>query len=353
MPIPKRWLTAIAMLGALFYGSQNYSIEGFNNLRIRPKGTSASNPTSINAESGLSIADRLSLLASPQSNSAPLIPHFTSLAASSDAAVPTLRIASFNLHLFGAAKISKPHVMEALVKIVRRFDVIAIQEVNGREQDLLPILIQRINQSGRKFDYLIGPRVGQGDFKIQLGFLFDTEKVETDRYQLYTVDDPMDLVSFEPLVGWFRTKEINPDEAFTFSAVNIHIDPNRIKDETRILPELLTSIQRDGRGEDDILLMGDFCTGDRQLDFMRNAGMAFALEGVPTTTRGDEMLDNILFPIHATEEYTGRSGVIDYLREMNLSIDEALEVSNHLPIWAEFFVLEGGQHGRVAKPSVH
>ena len=29
-------------------------------------------------------------------------------------------------------------------------------------------------------------------------------------------------------------------------------------------------------------------------------------------------------------------------------MDEALEVSDHLPVWAEFTIYEGGQAGRIA-----
>ena len=44
----------------------------------------------------------------------------------------------------------------------------------------------------------------------------------------------------------------------------------------------------------------------------------------------------------------GRTGVFDFMREYNLTIDEALKVSDHLPIWAEFSIYEGGEVGRVA-----
>jgi hypothetical protein len=34
--------------------------------------------------------------------------------------------------------------------------------------------------------------------------------------------------------------------------------------------------------------------------------------------------------------------------QFNLTVDEALEVSDHMPVWAEFNLHEGGQGGRVA-----
>jgi hypothetical protein len=36
------------------------------------------------------------------------------------------------------------------------------------------------------------------------------------------------------------------------------------------------------------------------------------------------------------------------MKEFNLSLEEALQVSDHFPVWAEFSVYEGGQPGRLA-----
>ncbi len=36
------------------------------------------------------------------------------------------------------------------------------------------------------------------------------------------------------------------------------------------------------------------------------------------------------------QEFTGRSGAVDFLRLMNMSIGEAEEISDRIPVWAEF-----------------
>jgi hypothetical protein len=59
------------------------------------------------------------------------------------------------------------------------------------------------------------------------------------------------------------------------------------------------------------------------------------------------LADNILFDRRATVEYTGRSGVLDMIRELDLTRQEALEVSEHLPVWAEFSSYENGQASHV------
>ncbi len=261
----------------------------------------------------------------------------------------TIRIASFNLQVFGSLKRSKPHVMAMVVQLIRPFDVVALQEIASNQDDLLPELCDRLNQSGRQFDYMIGPRVGRGTQRKQFAILFETSRIETDRYQLYTVDDPQDLVDCEPLVGWFRVKGFPPEQAFTFSLVNCQTEPHLAEQENRYLSDLIQAIEQDGRHEDDWILAGDFGASDTQLSHLAASGVRFALQGVPTNTRGSHMLDNLLFSNHATGEYTGRAGVVDFLRQHNLSIEQALEISDHLPVWAEFTSHEGGLPGRVAR----
>ena len=36
------------------------------------------------------------------------------------------------------------------------------------------------------------------------------------------------------------------------------------------------------------------------------------------------------------------------MKEFNLTLEDALSVSDHLPVWAEFNTYEGGQPGRLA-----
>ena len=260
----------------------------------------------------------------------------------------SIRVASFHVQALGAAKLAKPHVFEMLVRILRRFDVIALQGIQSNRDDIMPLLIERLNQSGRSYDYMVGPRVGRTAPLEQFAFVFDTHRLETDRYQLYSVDDPQDLIAREPLVGWFRTKGVPARDAFTFTLINVRIDPQFADQERQLLANLATAVQNDGRGEDDWIMLGDFVGGDAELFPMTKAGARMALIGVPTNVEGTYMLDEILFSGPATVEFNGKVGVYDFLRQYNLSLEQALEVSDHLPIWAEFSAVEGAEPGRIA-----
>jgi endonuclease/exonuclease/phosphatase family metal-dependent hydrolase len=253
-----------------------------------------------------------------------------------------IRIATFNMNAFGESKLQKSAVVESIAMLIRKFDVVAVQHIQSRQQNILPEFIDKVNVSDRRYEYCIGPRVGPEGNQQQFAFIFDSDRIETDRHMLYTVEDPQQILTFEPLVGWFRAKTVRASEAFTFSLVNIRIDPLQEARERQALPDLLRSVRQDGRLEDDIILAGDFGCSEKELGALRRSGVVFALEGTPTTVTGEAMLDNIIFPARATDEFTGRAGVVDFLRQNNLSIDQAFQISTHMPVWAEFTATEGG-----------
>lgn len=267
---------------------------------------------------------------------------------SSGAPVAPLRIASFNVCDLDAVKRERMLVKETLVRILSQFDLIALQEIRARQDNVLPELVAAINATGKQYDFLIGPRVGRGEFREQYAFVFDTNRIETDRFQLYTVDDPEDMLNYEPLVGWFRAKGLPAQTAFTFSLVSLRFDPDYIAQEANLVPDLLRSIAADGRGEDDIILAGDFGIDAARTLANQDAGIRAAIDGIATTTRGTHAQDNFLFSATATTEYSGRAGAFDFLRQFNMSLEQALEVSDHLPVWIEFMPVEGGRPGQVA-----
>ncbi len=346
LPSTNRSATEIAPMRGFNPSARSQDFYTATNIATRTKNVSTENHGQDLAL-GLSTAERMTVWQESQ-----VQPAISSSAATpsstlgSQGEFKTIRIASFNLHDFGTAKRAKNHVMEMIIQLIRPFDVIALQEITSGQDDILPELCERMTQSGRQFDYLIGPRVGRRERK-QFAILFETNRVETDRFQLYTVDDPHDLMNSEPLVGWFRAKGVSADQAFTFSLVNYQSEFHFAEHEINLLPDLIHAIENDGRNEDDWIFAGDFGVSDTRLASLSETGLRLALRSVPTTTRGNQMLDNILFSNQATGEFTGRAGVVDFLRKQNLNLEQALEVSDHLPVWAEFTTHEGGLIGRV------
>jgi deoxyribonuclease-1-like protein len=258
----------------------------------------------------------------------------------------TIRVATFNIQVFGESKLNDPEAMRVIVAILQSFDLIAIQEVRAVSQDILPQLTMLLNADGRyQYDYAIGPRLGRSNSKEQYAFVFDTQSIEMDRYKLYTVDDPDDLLHREPLVGWFRARGPAPEQAFTFSFASIHTDPDEVDQELDVLDDVFFQVRDDAqRREDDVILVGDLNAKAANLrELGRIKGLATVVSGeTPTNTLQNAQYDNILFHQTATSEFTGRGGVFDFLRQYNLTLQQAQRISDHMPVWAEFSVLEGG-----------
>ncbi len=262
---------------------------------------------------------------------------------------PALRIAAFNIQDFGNTKASKPYVMHTLADIVRQFDIVAIQEISTKNEYLIPNFVKLINQSGRRYDHVIGRRLGNTKSKEQYAYLFDSQRVEIDHQSVYTIGDPDNLLHREPFVATFRAREVDPDQAFTFTLVSTHTDPDVVPQELDALAEVYRVVRRSSRGEDDIILLGDFNADDRHLGRLSQLpGVLPLIAGVWTNTRQNKQYDNVVIHQPSTTEYAGRSGVFDVMRRYNLTQKQALEVSDHFPVWAEFSVYERDYAGRIA-----
>ncbi len=256
-----------------------------------------------------------------------------------------LRIATFNIQALGKSKAARPTVMNHLLQILSRFDVIAIQEIRDQDQVVLPALVQQLNQAtGRQYRLAASPPAGRSDqYREQSAFVFDLLRVRLDDAMAYSVQDPEQVLIRPPYVGWFRAATPHPGQAFTFSLVNMHLDSRRPEEELNFLREIFRQVRMDGRGEDDVIIVGDFNAGDRLLEAStRHLQLTRVVQGGFTNTRGTSQYDNILFDSLATSEFLGQGGVFDFLKNLNLTLDEALEISDHMPVWADFSVLEGG-----------
>jgi deoxyribonuclease-1-like protein len=263
---------------------------------------------------------------------------------------PTIRIATFQLGRLDDAKLSNRRAGDVLVHLFPRFDLIALQGVRGKNQGVLIRLVEQINAaSGRTYEFATCPTQQRDALEHYSAFLFDRGRIDVDRTTVHFVEDPQGRIRIKPLVGSFRTRGPDPAEAFTFTLINVETDPDHAAAEVDVLAEVFRAVRDDGRREDDIILLGDLESDDRHLGQLgKLLGVTALLSGTPTTVRGTHLLDNILLDRRATAEFTGRVEVIDMMREFELTMPGAQEVSEHLPVWAEFSVYEGGQAGHPA-----
>jgi exonuclease III len=144
----------------------------------------------------------------------------------------------------------------------------------------------------------------------------------------------------------FRTRVIPAELAFTFWLVNIHTDPDEVPQELDALAGVFQAMQAARPDEDDVILLGDLNAGPPEFgSFRRIPGIGWAVAGTTTNTRRTKTYDNLVFAQPATGEYLGHAGVLDLQNSYGLSPDQALEVSDHCPVWAAFYPAEARPQG--------
>ncbi|MEO2045344.1 MAG: hypothetical protein ABGX16_02080 [Pirellulales bacterium] len=132
--------------------------------------------------------------------------------------------------------------------------------------------------------------------------------------------------------------------------MNIHTDPDEVPTEVDALADAFSSVQQQGWGEDDVIVLGDLNADENHLGKLGQLpGIQTAIQKKTTNTRGNRSYDNLVFDQRATTEYLGKSGVLNMMQEFQLSEKEALIVSDHLPIWAEFSAYENSYPKQMAR----
>jgi len=287
-----------------------------------------------------------------------------------------IRIASFKINdkIEGRQSDSE---LELLADICSHYDAVALQDINAEDNRWLDRVVLHMNNAERRnkifpqienqapsYTYVSDfsssdPSRGNGT-GLSSAVIFNRRTLKLNQTQWYAIDDPDGLLSHKPLVTCFKTRGPIDAEAFTFSLVNVKLGHHQSQRELTGLIELFRAIRNDGRGEDDVLIVGDFSGSDSELQPMRKrAGLTWVVSDRGTNYFNTTRFDNLVFNEVATVEFTGRGGVFDFVQQYNLPLEVASQVSKHVPVWAEFSVFEGqttltpgnetARPGRVAK----
>jgi endonuclease/exonuclease/phosphatase family metal-dependent hydrolase len=249
----------------------------------------------------------------------------------------SILVASFNIQVFGEAKLAKPQVVDVLTRVVRRFDVVAVQEVRAKSDSVVPTFVNAINADGSRYQYVIGPRLGRTASKEQYTFIYDSTRIEIDPSSVATLPNPGDKLHRPPLRARFRVRTNPPEAGFSFWLVDIHTDPDEVPQEVDALADAFVSMRSVIPDEDDVILLGDLNAGPPQFGRIKQIpGINWAVSGTTTNTRRSKTYDNLIFDRTVTTEYTGRWGVLDLQQTFGIPLEKALEVSDHNPVWAAF-----------------
>jgi len=248
-----------------------------------------------------------------------------------------ITVASFNIQIFGQTKISKPEVMDIISKIIKKYDVVAIQEVRSKEQNVIPTLLSYVNDANTNYDYIISQRLGRTGSKEQYAFVYNAKTVDLISESSYVVADPNDVFEREPFVAFFRSGN------FDFKLVNNHIKPEDVSAELSQLAAVINEIYNSS-SEKDVIVLGDM-NADGSYFNEDNLVVIFPLwiqlignDEDTTVAISDNTYDRMMTrDATANVEYTGKSGVFRWDAEYGVTDNSFVKkVSDHYPVYAEF-----------------
>lgn len=246
----------------------------------------------------------------------------------------SLRLATFNVQKLGRSKLGLPEVRAELVKALRRYPFVAVQELSDATEQAPFELLDSLNDEGRRYEMSLSERAGRepsdANFREQYAFYYDRERIDlVGAGRLYD-DSAHDYFVREPYLAHFRARS-----GLTFVAVTVHTQPDNTLDELAHLSEVLTWANAQFPDERNLLLLGDLNAScdyaeNDELDALelRQGGYAWMVPDDADTTAGAShcAYDRIIVNDALLGSLTGAWGV-----------DTALGagVSDHLPVWLE------------------
>lgn len=266
-----------------------------------------------------------------------------------------LRVASWNIQNFSVNKAADDRVMDRIAEKLIQFDVVAVQEVmNVREQAdpncprnadcpeadncgvLREALDSRLNgEYGRNYGFAFSPQVRHERYL----YIYNRNRVELLEHRL--VDDPGDSEPVcahrpEETGAMVRQPHLAAFQAgdFSFTLLNTHVSTTETAAEIEALLEFQRTVRDEGYS--DVVVLGDLnadCSylSQRAHDELPDQEFLWLFEEVDTTLYEDSACayDRFLITAPTIEDLTGERGRVK-------NVD--LEMSDHYPIWMNFFL---------------
>jgi endonuclease/exonuclease/phosphatase family metal-dependent hydrolase len=252
-----------------------------------------------------------------------------------------IKIAAFNIQIFGRTKRQKDYVMDVLTRTVREFDIVLIQEIRDSTEETAPYFLLKINEmEGAKYRFVRSERLGRTMSKEAYAYFYNSETVEFIEGSDYVYDDVNDVFEREPYIASFRSGN------FDFTLVGIHTKPDDAYSEIGNLTYVVHDVLSKNPDEKDVITLGDFNADGRYFDEDDPTNLFKASEfywvianDMDTMTTTDNTYDRIaLMNATYSYEYIKDSAEVFYF-DIEYEINNTTlveEVSDHYPIYAEY-----------------
>jgi len=253
-----------------------------------------------------------------------------------------LRVGAFNVQVFGEKKSQDVNVMDLIATIVRRYDVIVIQEVreSSSATPVIDTLMSYVNKKSSAYDYRFSSPLGDSNQKERYVFLFRKNTVKFRGS--FQFPDTEQRFSRPPFVVQFLSNMAGVN--IEFALVPLHSKPSEAVKEIDALVDVVSAVNALSDWTDNILLLGDFNAGCR---YVTSSGWKNIRLRTQTTKYHwlihDDAVTNlsdtpcpydriVATTVMNRRVVDGSAQIYNFKEALGLSQDEAKEVSDHFPV---------------------
>lgn len=259
-----------------------------------------------------------------------------------------MKIAAFNIQKFGRSKVSDPHILNILVKIISRYDIILILEVVDITGKAVETLMQALNKANGEHHYTlkISTRLGRTRYKEQYMFLYRDDLV--DLVGSYQFDDEktegLDVFARDPYILRFRCLNTVLKDLVM---IPVHTKPEDSETELDELYDVFVHVKQKWR-TDNVMILGDFnadgsyvsktdmktirIRSDKNFHWLIGDDVDTTASTANTNTYdrivvyGDDMLQAVV---------PNSAKTFNFQKAYQLTDEQALNVSDHYPVEVE------------------
>ncbi|XP_054833429.1 deoxyribonuclease gamma [Eublepharis macularius] len=268
-------------------------------------------------------------------------------------AVLGLQICSFNVRSFGESKRTQPGVLDVVVKVISRCDIMLLMEIKDNSNRICPFLLEKLNsQTQDEYSYVVSNRLGRKSYKEQYAFFYRLKMVTVKRTYQYPDLQPgdEDALSREPFVVWFYSSKAVAKE---FVIIPLHTTPERAVREIDELYDVYLDVKRLWKSEN-FIFMGDFNAGCgyvarkhwKNIRLRNHTEFVWLIDDKSDTTVRVSThcpYDRIVLCGDKLVSATvpNSANIFDFQASFSMTEEQALAVSDHFPIE---FQLKAARH---------
>ena len=258
------------------------------------------------------------------------------------------RVATFNIKVFGDTKMSNQTVVDELVDIFQRYDMVAVQEIKDIDEEVPYLFLNELNlvpgenntsTSSNEWNMLLSARSG----------MQEDDRNSQEQYAFYykpTIFSPMnngtlyddsvnDSFQREPFLAKFMILDTYGNSTGTdIVFVNIHTKPTLAVEEMTALGEVLSWGIQNYSDDDDYVILGDFNADCSYASYNELIELPISSENY--TWLVPDNADTTVGESRCAYDRIVTTGQLDGRLTGIWGIDAAIsgmEISDHKPVW--------------------